>query len=171
MRTPCILFLTLFLNALLVGQTTTFPGINDYWITPGGTQGGISCKALTLTTPLLMTMNESCLAGAPFVIIWSTCPCAACNPLPPLLPSLCVPAPTSACPGSNQFLEVGLGSSCITVTIPGTATAAGAAVIPAFIPTVGSPITLSTQTIFLPSPCSGGSFSALVSQAWSVKFI
>ena len=172
MRNCAAVLLTLFSNGLLASQTTTSPGINDYWITPVGTPGGISCKPLTLTTPLTMTMNESCLPGAAYAIVWSTCPCVACSAIPPLLPSLCPPGPTAACPGSNQFLEVGLlGSSCLTVTFAGTATTAGTAAIPVFVPTVGSPVTLSTQTIFLNSPCSGGSFNALVSQAWNVKFI
>ena len=165
----CVSFL-LFGSTL--AQTPGVAGTNDYWITPGGTPGGSSCKPLTLVTPLTMNLNFSCAPGTPFVIVFATCPCVACWNLPPMGTSTCLPPPSSACPSSNQFLEVGVIAPCSLFFFPGVANAAGSATIPVFVPLAVNPFLLSTQTAFLgPATCVVPPWNLLFSQGWNLTFI
>lgn len=168
LRASC---LSALLACSLVAQTPGVPGTNDYWVTPGGTPGGSSCKAVTLTMPLTMTMNTSCQGGS-FVILWSTCLCAQCAPVPAIGIAGCLPGPSSACSSSNQFLEVPVLSPCITFTFSGVTNAAGFGSIQVPVPPVGPPVTLSSQAIFLTPPgCLPPPFFVLLSQAWNVTFV
>lgn len=172
MRSLLFALLASVLPSVAAAQTLGTTGINDYWITPGGTPGGLSCKPLTLVTPLTMTMNTSCTPGLVFVISWSTCACVACAPFPPIGIAPCLAGPTSACPASNQFLESSLFSPCITFQIVGQTNTAGGGVIPINVPPVGPSVTLSTQAFFFgPAGCPPPPFGLLMSQAWNVTFI
>ncbi len=165
--------LALLLAGALSAQTPGIAGVNDYWITPGGTPGGMSCKALTLVTPLTMNLNFSCAPGTPFYILFATCPCVQCWTVPPLGTSTCLPLPTAACPSSNQFWEVGVIAPCsLIVVFGGVSNAAGFASIPIPVPLAVNPFLLSTQTVFLgPPPCVVTPWSLLFSQAWNLSFV
>ena len=169
---PLALLAFSVLTGVLSAQTPGVTAVNDYYILPGGTSGGSSCKPLTITTPATMILN---LVGAPstaFVMVWSTCPCVACAPIPPMGTSTCLPPPTATCPASNQFLEVGLLGSCSLLMFNGTTTTAGAVRVVVPVPPVGPPVTLSTQAVMVGAPaCVVTPFSLLFSQAWSVTFI
>ena len=172
MRPLAPLAFSLLLSGVLAAQTPGVSLVNDYYIIPGGTSGGASCKPLTITTPTTMFLT---LVGAPstaFAVVWSTCPCVACSPLPPMGTSSCLPAPSTACPTSNQFLEVGLFGSCSTLTFNGTTSTGGGLRIQVPVPPVGTPVTLSTQAVFVGAPgCVVAPFNLLLSQAWSVTFV
>ena len=172
MRTLSLLASSLLLTGMLCAQTPGVSGVNDYYIVPGGASGGASCKPLTIFTPATMVLT---LVGAPstaYVIVWSTCPCVACSPLVPMGTSSCLPAPSAACPTSNQFLEVGLFGSCSTLAFNGTTTASGAVRIVVPLSAVSIPITLSTQAAFVGAPgCVVPPLGLLFSQAWSVTFV
>lgn len=171
MRSLFLALLGLLLPVAVSAQTQGVAGVNDYWITPGATPGGFSCRGVIMPTPVTMTMNLSAGASTNFVILWGTCPCQGCSTTFPLISSPCLPAPTSNCPSSNQFLDVLPFSSCTLITINGTTTPAGTAGIPIFVPAVGTPVTLSTQAVILgPLACLPAAFPVLVSQAWNVKF-
>ena len=172
MRKLDSLALLLFLSAPLAAQTPGVSGINDYFIVPGGLPGGSSCKPLTITTPTTMTMSLAGAANTNFAIVWSTCLCVACSPLPPMGTSTCLPAPTALCPSSNQFLEVGLFGSCTTVTFNGVTNPNGNMKVVVPLAAVGSPVTLSTQAVFLgPPACVVTPWLLLFSQTWNVTFV
>lgn len=174
MRLLSTLLLSLFLPTALAAQTQGVSGINNYWLTPGGTPGGSSCKPLLFTTPGNLTMNASSVAGVSYVVLWSTCPCIACSAVPALGIASCLPPPSSACFASNQFLESPIVAACITFNFSGVTTAAGSGSITVPVPSVGSvPVKLSSQTIFFGGPpgCPPAPFFVLVSQAWDVGFI
>ena len=155
-----------------LAQTPGVAGVNDYWVTPNGTPGGSSCKPLTLVTPLTMNLNFSCAAGTPFVVAFATCPCVPCWNVPAMGTSTCLPPPSSACPGSNQFLEVGVIAPCSIFFIGGVANAAGFANIPIPVPLANPPFLLSSQTVFLgPATCVVTPWSLLFSQAWNLSFV
>src|SRR5262245_54686567 len=109
----------LLLLGSLAAQTPGVSGVNDYYIVPGGTSGGSSCQPLTITPPAQMVLTIVAAPSTNYAIVWSTCPCTACSVVPPMGTSTCLPAPTAACPTSNQFLEVGLLGSCTTISFPG----------------------------------------------------
>lgn len=166
------------LTSLLLASTVTaqgtlgIAGVNDYWMTPGGSPGAQSCKALTMVTPLTMNLNFSCAPGTPFVIIFATCPCVACSGTPPMGTSTCLPPPSSACPSSNQFWEAGVIAPCTLFVLSGVANAAGFASIPIPVPLASPPYLLSTQTAFLgPAACVVTPWFLLFSPAWNLSFI
>ena len=167
------LALCLCFSASIAAQTLGVNNVNNYWITPGGTPGGYSCKSLTVVTPATITMNVSCANfGAIFAIVWSSCPCTACLVTPPMGTSACLPPPTTACPSSNQFLELTFAPGCPNIILTGTVNSAGGAAIPLSIPLVSSPVTLGTQAVFLaPATCVVAPFNVMVSQGWNVTFI
>ena len=68
MRSRLSLLASLVLTTAITAQTQGVTNINDYWVTPGGTPGGFSCKAVTLVTPLTMTLRTTTTPGAIFVI-------------------------------------------------------------------------------------------------------
>jgi hypothetical protein len=172
MRYSFLLSLALTLNASLAAQTPGVAGVNDYWITPGGTPGGVSCKFVNIVTPTTMTLNVSAAPNTPFVIVWSTCPCIPCSPVPAFGTSGCLPGPSSACGSSNQFLEVGLMSSCLTFTMTGVTSTAGTAAIPILVPPASPPFRMSSQVALLGAPsCVVAPFSLLLSQGWNVSFM
>lgn len=171
MRHALALLFSLSISVAMCAQTPAVSGLNDYWITPGGSPGGMSCKPLTLNTPLVMSLNTKSTPGLIYVILWSTCPCTACNLVPVMGSSTCLPPPTAACPTSNQFLEAPIALSCTTITIQGmtNTSAGGVNLVP--VPLTSPAVTLSTQTIFFgPFNCLSAPFSVLLSQAWNVTF-
>lgn len=172
MRILSTILLTLCVSASAAAQTLGVFAVNDYWITPGGASGGYSCKALTVVTPATITMNVANAGGGNYAILWSTCPCTACWAAPALGSSGCLPPPTTACPSSNQFLEILFAPGCTNIVIAGVMNAAGFGSIPASIPPTSPPITLGTQTIFLnPPACVAPPFNVLMSQGWNVTFV
>lgn len=157
--------------AVLPAQTVGVTGFNDYWITPGGLPNSSSCAPLTINTPVTINMNVSTAPGTPYVIFWSFCGCVPCAPVPAFASSGCLPGPTSACPSSNQFLEVVLFGGCVTFALPGMTNSAGFGTTPLPVPATSPPITLGTQVAFLgPVGCTVAPFNVLVSPAWNVTF-
>ena len=167
------LLLSLLLPGVVAGQTLGVSGVNNYWITPGGTPGGFSCKAMNFVTPNTMSMNVSAAPSTPFYVFWFTCPCVACMQAPAMGISSCLPPPTSACPASNQFLEVGVINPCqFLFALPSLTNSAGLGTIQIPVPLATSPFLLSTQTVFLgPATCVVSPWSLLFSQGWNVTFV
>lgn len=167
------LLLSLLLPTAVVAQTQGVPGVNDYWITPGGAPGGFSCKAMNFVTPNVLNMNVSAAPNTPFYVFWFTCPCVACMQAPAMGTSSCLPPPTSACPASNQFLEVGVINPCqLLIAMPSLTNSAGLGTIQISVPLATNPFILSTQTVFLgPATCVVSPWSLLLSQGWNVTFV
>lgn len=167
------LLLSVLLPSALTGQTLGVTGVNDYWVTPGGTPGGFSCKAMNFVTPGILSMKVSGAPGTPFYVFWFTCPCVACMTTPPMGTSSCLPPPTSACPSSNQFLEVGVINPCqFLMSFPSVTNSAGQGTINITVPLATNPFLLSTQTVFLgPAACVVSPWLVLFSQAWNVTFV
>lgn len=162
----------LLVSTLAAQGTLGVAGVNDYWITPGGSPGAQSCASLTLVTPLTMNLNFTCAPGTPFVIVFATCPCVPCSSIPPMGTSTCLPPPSATCPTSNQFWEAGVIAPCTLFVVPGVANAAGFATIPIPVPLASPPYLLSTQTAFLgPAACVVTPWSLLFSPAWNLNFI
>lgn len=161
------------LAALATAQTPGVTLVNDFWITPGGLPNQTSCAPLTLTTPLNMNLNASAAPGTPWYVIISFCGCTPCSPLPPMGTSGCLPPPSSACPGSNQFLEAQIFSGCPWIIFPaGAMNAAGFATLSIPVPPTSPPITVGIQSFFLgPPACVVTPFSVLMSPGWSVTLI
>lgn len=174
MRLLSALLLSLCLPTAVAAQTLGVSGINNYWLMPGGTPGGSSCRPLIFTTPGILTMNVSSVPAISYVVLWSTCPCNACSGVPALGIAGCLPPPSATCPVSNQFLESPIFAPCTTFTFTGTTTAAGSGAITVPVPWIGPiPAKLSSQTIFFggPAGCPPPPFFVLVSQAWDVGFV
>lgn len=167
-----------FLSSLLLASTLAAQGtlgvlgVNDYWVTPGGSPGSQSCKSLTVVTPTTINLNFSCAPSTPFVILFATCPCVACSATPPMGTSSCLPPPSSACPASNQFWEAGVIAPCLLIVLSGVSNTAGFASIPIPVPLASPPYLLSTQAAFLgPAACVVTPWSLLFSPAWNLSFI
>lgn len=172
MRWLLALALPLIFAGSATAQTLGVTGVNDYWLTPGGLPGGLSCKSLTFVTPGVINLNVSAAPNTSFYSLWFTCGCHPCSPIPAMGISSCLPPPTTACPSTNQFLEVGVLNPCVHIlTICGVTNGAGLASIPIFVP-AGPPFFLSTQTILLgPNACLVSPWSMLFSQGWNVTFL
>ncbi len=172
MRIQLALALSLFLANAATAQTLGVAGVNDYWITPGGSPGGFSCKPLTLVLPVTMNLNVSAAPNTSFYSLWFTCGCLPCSPFPAMGTSVCLPPATSTCPSSNQFAEVGVLNPCVFIfSICGVTSAAGLASIPVAVP-AGPPFFLSTQSFILgPPPCVVAPWNVMLSQGWNVTFV
>jgi hypothetical protein len=171
MRKLFALLLTATAGNLASAQTTGVTGINDYWITPGGLPNATSCAPLTINTPTTVNMNVSAAAGVPYAVFWSFCGCVPCNPVPAFGTSGCLGSPSTACPSSNQFLEVMLFSGCATIIVASVTNAAGMGVISLNVPLVSAPITLGSQAAFFgPATCVVTPFNVLMSPGWNVTF-
>lgn len=173
MLRPLSVLSCLLLCATISAQTPGVAGVNDYWVTPGGLPGGSSCKPLTLVTPLTMNLNFNCAPNTPVYVFFATCPCVACWTVPAMGTSTCLTPPSSACPSSNQFLEIGVIAPCALFGIPaGVANAAGFLTVPIPVPLAINPYLLSSQAVFLgPPTCVVTPWSVLMSQAWNLSFV
>ena len=172
MRKLLALALATSLTGVVSAQTVGVTGSNDYWLTPGGLPNAVSCQPLTFVTPGNLTMNVTGAPGLPYVVFWSFCGCVPCNGLPAMGTSGCLPPASSACPSSNQFLEVLLFSGCVTFSLIGTVNAAGFGSLVLPVPLVSPPITVGTQAIFIgPPACVVAPFNVLLSPGWSVTLV
>jgi hypothetical protein len=105
-----------------------------------------------------------------WILIISFCGCTPCAPIPAMGISGCLPPPSSACPGSNQFLEADVLSGCsLLLLLGGQVNTAGFGTLPLPVPPVSPPITVGMQSAFLgPPACVVAPFGLLFSPAWSV---